>query len=192
MQIVSTDIAEVKEIRPVRHHDPRGFFSEIFREAMLREHGIDVPFVQENHSLSVDRGVIRGLHFQTPPEGQAKLVRVTAGSILDVAVDIRHGSPSYGRHVAVVLNADKGNQLFVPEGFAHGFCTLEPNTEIVYKVSRYYSPAHDKGLAWDDPGLGIAWPISGDRGDAVRKGPAPSRAGRVAGLFPLSIAPRPR
>jgi dTDP-4-dehydrorhamnose 3,5-epimerase len=160
MQVISTEIAEVKEIRPVRHHDPRGFFSEIFREDALRQHGIDVAFVQENHSLSVDRGVVRGLHFQIPPAGQAKLVRVAAGSILDIAVDIRWGSPTYGRHVAVVLSADQGNQLFVPEGFAHGFCTLEPNSEIVYKVNRYYSAEHDRGLAWDDPELGIAWPVS--------------------------------
>jgi len=110
--------------------------------------------------LSVDRGVVRGLHFQSPPEGQGKLVRVAAGSILDVAVDIRQGSPTYGRHVAIVLTATEGNQLFVPEGFAHGFCTLEPNTEVVYKVSRYYSPAHDLGMLWNDPSLGIAWPVS--------------------------------
>lgn len=160
MQIISTEIPEVKEIRPVRHHDPRGFFSEIFRESILRENGIDVPFVQENHSLSMDRGVVRGLHFQIPPAGQAKLVRVAAGSVLDVAVDIRHGSPTYGRHVAVVLSAEQGNQLFVPEGFAHGFCTLEPNSELVYKVSRYYSREHDFGLAWDDRDLAITWPIS--------------------------------
>ena len=159
MQVLSTAIPEVKEIRPVRHHDPRGFFSEIFREAVLREHGIEVSFVQENHSLSVDRGVVRGLHFQTPPAAQAKLVRVAAGSILDVAVDIRRGSPSYGRHVAVVLSAAEGNQLFVPEGFAHGFCTIEPNTEVVYKVNRYYSREHDLGVLWNDPAFGIAWPI---------------------------------
>jgi dTDP-4-dehydrorhamnose 3,5-epimerase len=162
MQVVSTAIPEVKEIRPVRHGDSRGFFSEIFREAVLREHGIDVAFVQENHSLSVGRGVVRGLHFQTEPEVQAKLVRVGAGAILDVAVDIRQGSPHYGRHVAVVLSAAEGNQLFVPEGFAHGFCTLEPNTEVIYKVNRYYSHAHDSGLAWDDPALAIAWPVAGD------------------------------
>ena len=160
MQVISTEIAEVKEIRPVRHGDSRGFFSEIFREDVLRQHGIDFAFVQENHSLSVERGVVRGLHFQVPPEGQAKLVRVAAGSILDVAVDIRWGSPSYGRHVAIVLSAAEGNQLYVPEGFAHGFCTLEPNTEIVYKVNRYYSAEHDRGLAWNDPELGIAWPVS--------------------------------
>ena len=160
MQVISTEIPDVKEIRPVRHHDPRGFFSEIYREDVLRRHGIDISFIQENHSLSVDRGVVRGLHFQVPPEGQAKLVRVAAGSVLDVAVDIRWGSPTYGRHVAIVLSAAEGNQLFVPEGFAHGFCTLEPDTEIVYKVTRYYSAAHDRGLAWDDPELGIAWPVS--------------------------------
>ena len=160
MQVISTAIAEVKEIRPVRHSDPRGFFSEIFREDVLRQHGIDIAFVQENHSLSVERGVVRGLHFQIPPAGQAKLVRVGAGSILDVAVDIRQGSPDYGRHVAVVLSAAEGNQLFVPEGFAHGFCTIEPNTEVIYKVNRYYSAEHDRGLAWNDPELEIVWPVS--------------------------------
>ena len=160
MQVISTGIAEVKEIRPVRHHDPRGFFSEIFREDVLRRHGIAVPFVQENHSLSVERGVVRGLHFQIPPAGQAKLVRVGSGAAFDVAVDIRSGSPTWGRHVAVVLSAAEGNQLFVPEGFAHGFCTLEPNTELFYKVSRYYSREHDLGLAWNDPALAIPWPVA--------------------------------
>jgi dTDP-4-dehydrorhamnose 3,5-epimerase len=165
MQIIPTVIPDVKEIRPVRHGDARGFFSEIFREDVLRQHGIDMVFVQENHSLSADRGVVRGLHFQTPPMAQAKLVRVAAGAILDVAVDIRAGSPNYGRHVAVVLSAADGNQLFVPEGFAHGFCTLEPNTQVIYKVNRYYSPEHDRGVMWDDPALGINWPVAG--GEAV-------------------------
>jgi dTDP-4-dehydrorhamnose 3,5-epimerase len=165
MQIIPTAIPEVKEIRPVRHGDGRGFFSEIFRDDVLRQHGIEMAFVQENHSLSVDRGVIRGLHFQTPPMAQAKLVRVAAGAILDVAVDIRTGSPSYGRHVAVRLSAAEGNQLFVPEGFAHGFCTVEPNTEVIYKVNRYYSPEHDRGMLWNDPALGIVWPVG--EGEAV-------------------------
>ncbi|MBV8888980.1 MAG: dTDP-4-dehydrorhamnose 3,5-epimerase [Alphaproteobacteria bacterium] len=160
MQFISTAIDDVKEIRPERHSDPRGFFSEIFRESILRQHGIDVAFVQENHSLSVERGVVRGLHFQIPPFGQAKLVRVGAGSILDVAVDIRRGSPTYGHHVAVVLSAAKGNQLYIPEGFAHGFCTLDRNTEVFYKASRYYSRECDLGLAWNDPALGIAWPVA--------------------------------
>jgi len=159
MQIIPTAIPEVKEVRPVRHGDARGFFSEIFRDDVLRQHGIEMAFVQENHSLSVDRGVIRGLHFQIPPMAQAKLVRAAAGAILDVAVDIRTGSPTYGRHVAVALSAAEGNQLFVPEGFAHGFCTLEPNTEVIYKVNRYYSPEHDRGTLWNDPALGIAWPV---------------------------------
>jgi dTDP-4-dehydrorhamnose 3,5-epimerase len=162
LQVKSTAIAEVKEIAPVRHRDRRGFFSEIFRDDSLREHGIDVAFVQENQSLSVDRGVVRGLHFQAPPMAQAKLVRVGAGAILDVAVDIRRGSPTWGRHVAIVLSAAAGNQLFVPEGFAHGFCTLEPNTEVIYKVSRYYSREHDYGLAWNDPALGIDWRVAED------------------------------
>jgi dTDP-4-dehydrorhamnose 3,5-epimerase len=165
MQVISTAIPEVKEIRPVRHRDPRGFFSEIFREDALRRHGIDVAFVQENLSLSVDRGIVRGLHFQVPPAAQTKLVRVGAGSIFDVVVDIRRGSSTYGQHVTALLSAEEGNQLFVPEGFAHGFCTLEPNTEVIYKVNRYYSAEHDCGLAWNDPALGIAWPVAD--GDAL-------------------------
>jgi dTDP-4-dehydrorhamnose 3,5-epimerase len=162
LQITATAISEVKEVRPVRHADARGCFSEIFREDRLREAGIETAFVQENHSLSRDGGVVRGLHFQIPPMAQAKLVRVVAGAILDVAVDIRQGSPSWGRHVAIVLRAAEGNQLYVPEGFAHGFCTLEPNTEVIYKVNRYYSREHDFGLAWNDPALAIPWPVGED------------------------------
>src|SRR6266852_7122676 len=175
MQVAETEIADIKLIKPVRHVDSRGFFSEVFKENVLRGHGIDTHFVQDNHSLSASKGVLRGLHFQIPPCAQAKLLRVTAGSILDVAVDIRWGSPSFGRHIAVVLSAAEGNQLFVPEGFAHGFCTLEPNTEVVYKVNRYYSAEHDRGLAWDDPALGIAWPVSGEAAllsDKDRRQPA--------------------
>ena len=162
MQIVSTEIADVKVVTPVRHGDARGFFSEIYREDILAQHGIDIRFVQENHSHSAARGVLRGLHFQSPPAAQAKLVRVTIGAILDVAVDLRAGSPSFGRHVAIELSAERGNQLFVPEGFAHGFCTLMPDTHLVYKVNRYYSAEHDRGLAWDDPALAIAWPVAAD------------------------------
>lgn len=159
MQIVSTDIADVKIMTPVRHGDARGFFSEIFREDFLARHGIDIRFIQENHSYSAAKGVLRGMHFQTPPMAQAKLVRVAAGAILDVAVDIRAGSPTYGRHVAVELSAETGDQLFVPEGFAHGFCTLMPDTQVLYKVNRYYSAEHDRGFAWNDASVGIAWPI---------------------------------
>src|SRR5690606_22029709 len=119
----------------------------------------DVAFVQDNQSLSRSRGVVRGLHFQTPPAAQDKLVRVTRGAVLDVAVDIRRGSPHYGKWVSAVLSAENWQQLFVPKGFAHGFCTLEPDTELLYKVSGYYSPEHDRGVAWDDPDIGIDWPV---------------------------------
>jgi len=149
-------------VKPVRHADPRGFLSEVFREDLLRQRGIDCHFVQENHSLSVPRGIVRGLHFQMPPEAQAKLVRVTAGAVFAVAVDLRSGSPTYGRHVAAMLGAADGFQMFIPEGFAHGYCTLEAKTEIAYKMTRYYSAGHDRGLRWDDPALAIAWPIPAD------------------------------
>jgi dTDP-4-dehydrorhamnose 3,5-epimerase len=165
MQVTETDIADVKILKPVRHGDERGFFSEVFKESVLQQHGIDVHFVQGNHSLSASRGVVRGLHFQIPPFAQAKLLRVTAGSVFDVAVDIRSGSPTFGRHVAVELSAIEWNQIFIPEGFAHGFCTLEPATEVVYKVNSYYSAEHDRGLLWNDPSLGIAWPL--ETSDAI-------------------------
>jgi dTDP-4-dehydrorhamnose 3,5-epimerase len=160
MQIADAEIADIKLIKPVRHGDHRGFFSEVFRESVLRQQGIDLQFVQENHSLSASKGVVRGLHFQVPPFAQAKLLRVTSGSIFDVAVDIRWGSPTFGRHVAAVLSVSEWNQLLIPEGFAHGFCTLEPDTEVIYKVSNYYSAEHDRGLLWNDPALGIDWPVS--------------------------------
>ena len=163
MQVLDTDIPDIKLIKPVRHVDSRGFFSEVFREDVFRKHGIDIHFVQDNHSLSVNKGVLRGLHFQIPPSAQAKLLRVTAGSIFDVAVDIRWGSPSFGRHFAAVLSAADWNQIFIPEGFAHGYCTLEPDTEVIYKVNAYYSPEHDRGLLWNDPALGIVWPVSTDK-----------------------------
>jgi len=147
-------------ITPNKFGDERGFFSETYNKKLLAEAGINKEFVQDNHSLSAEKGVIRGLHFQTEPHAQDKLVRVTRGAILDVAVDIRKGSPTFGRHVAVELSAKNWRQLFVPTGFAHGFCTLAPNTEVVYKVTNYYSPECDKGLAFDDPELGIDWPVT--------------------------------
>ena len=178
MQVLETDIADIKLLKPIRNVDSRGFFSEVFKEAVLKEHGIGAHFVQDNHSLSGSKGVVRGLHFQIRPFAQAKLLRVTAGSIFDVAVDIRWGSPSFGRHVAVVLSATDWNQIFIPEGFAHGYCTLEPNTEVIYKVSAYYSPEHDHGLLWNDPALGISWPVSADKvlvSDKDRRHPVLSR-----------------
>jgi len=161
MQISDTALPGVKLVQPVRYGDARGYFSEVYREEAFAEAGVDVRFVQENQSLSAAVGVVRGLHFQIPPMAQAKLVRVVAGAILDVAVDIRRGSPHFGKHVAVALSAAEGNQLFVPEGFAHGFCTLEPDTIVIYKVNRYWSPEHERGVKWDDPALGIDWRLAG-------------------------------
>lgn len=162
MQIDSTAIPDVKLISPKYFRDDRGYFVETYRADRLTAAGVDIVFVQDNQSLSVPAGTIRGLHFQTPPRAQDKLVRCIRGSILDIAVDIRRGSPTYGRHVAVRLSAEDGLQLLVPKGFAHGFCTLEPDTEVVYKVSDYYAPECDRGLAWDDPALGISWPVAAD------------------------------
>lgn len=159
LQVMATEIADVKLIVPRIHRDHRGFFSETYNKAGLAELGANLEFVQDNHSLSVERGVVRGLHFQIPPFAQDKLVRVIRGSVFDVAVDIRRGSPTYGNHVSRVISAADWNQFLVPIGFAHGFCTLEPNTEVIYKVTNYYSPEHDRGMLWNDPDLGIAWPI---------------------------------
>jgi dTDP-4-dehydrorhamnose 3,5-epimerase len=149
----------VVEIRPDRFSDDRGFFSEVWNKARWRDAGIEVDFVQDNHSLSKQRGVLRGLHYQVPPMAQAKLVRVTRGAIFDVAVDIRAGSPTYGQWVATTLSASLWNQLFVPAGFAHGFVTIEPETEVEYKVSALYSPEHDRAIRFDDPAIAIEWPL---------------------------------
>lgn len=153
---------DVKLIVPRRFEDDRGFFCETWNRLRFAEHGVDADFVQDNHSLSRRRGTLRGLHFQTPPYGQSKLVRVLHGRIRDVVVDLRHGSPTFGRHCAIEISAAAGNQIFVPVGFAHGFLTLEADTEVLYKVTNYYSPAHDKGLLWNDPALGIDWGIAPD------------------------------
>jgi dTDP-4-dehydrorhamnose 3,5-epimerase len=159
MRITPTELAGVVLIAPVRHEDARGFFVETYNWQSWSAAGITTRFVQDNHSLSRPRGTIRGLHFQTHPFAQDKLVRVVRGSILDVAVDIRRGSSSFGRHVAVTLTADDPTQILVPVGFAHGFCTLEPDTEVVYKVSNVYSQPNDRSLRWNDPALGIRWPV---------------------------------
>lgn len=148
----------VLEIRPARFGDERGFFSEIWNAASWREAGIDLAFVQDNHSLSRPTGTLRGLHYQTPPAAQAKLVRVTRGSVFDVAVDLRRASPTFGQWAGVILSAAEWNQFLVPEGFAHGFVTLEPDTEVQYKVTAPYSAAHDRAVRFDDPAIGIEWP----------------------------------
>ena len=160
MKIVETEIPAVKVLIPRRFGDSRGWFSETWNRKVLAEAGLDLDFVQDNQSLSGPAGTVRGLHFQTPPMAQAKLVRALRGAIFDVAVDIRKGSPSYGKWVAATLTAEEGNQLFMPHGFAHGFCTLEPDTLIAYKVDAPYSRPNDAGIAWDDPDLAIDWPLT--------------------------------
>lgn len=156
------DIPEVIHVRPKRVGDERGYFSETFRVDLFTEHAGDVKFVQENQSLSAQIGTVRGLHYQLSPKAQGKLVTCLSGAILDVAVDIRRGSPTYGCHVKAELSSRNGCQLWIPPGFAHGFCTLEPNTLISYKVTDYYSPEHDRGLLWNDSLLGIDWPVDYD------------------------------
>ena len=159
MQITPTALPEVLEITPARFGDHRGFFSETWNRSAMAEAGIDIDFCQDNHSLSAERHTLRGLHFQAPPSAQDKLIRVIAGTILDVAVDIRKGSPNYAQWVAVELAAETGNQLFVPKGFLHGFLTLTPDTQVVYKCSDYYAPATDGGIRWNDPTIGIEWGV---------------------------------
>lgn len=144
-------------LHPKRFGDSRGWFTEVYSEARFAELGIAYRFVQDNHSLSVPAGTLRGLHFQTPPFAQAKLVRCIRGRIFDVAVDIRKDSPTYGQWAGAELSAENGDQLLIPVGFAHGFVTLEPSTEVTYKVSDVYSPANDAGLRWDDPQIAIDW-----------------------------------
>lgn len=153
-------IPDLVLVKPKRHSDARGYFFESYRKDEWSQGGVDCDFVQDNQSLSVESGVVRGLHFQAPPRAQAKLIRCSKGAILDVAVDIRNDSPTYGQHVAVELSPENALQLYVPVGFAHGFCTLQPDTEVQYKCSDYYSPEHDAGLAFDDPTLRIRWPVA--------------------------------
>ena len=163
MELRETKIDGVVLLKPQKFGDHRGFFSETYNKKVLLEHGIDIDFVQDNHSLSANRSTLRGLHFQAPPFGQDKLVRVLKGAILDVAVDLRSGSPTYGEHVIEEVSAEEWNQILVPCGFAHGFITTEENTEVAYKVSNYYSASHVFGIKWDDPDLGIDWGVSEQR-----------------------------
>lgn len=159
MKIESLAIPAVKLITPKKFGDDRGFFSETWNEKAFTEAGIDARFVQDNQAYSAKRGTVRGLHYQLAPVAQDKLVRVIRGAILDVAVDLRRSSPTYGRHVAAVLSAENWSQLWVPKGFAHGYVTLEPDTEVIYKVTNLYAPALDRGLLWSDPALGIDWMV---------------------------------
>ncbi len=188
LQVESTAIPDVKIITPRKFGDHRGFFSETYNRKAFLEAGLDPTFVQDNHSLSAEAGTLRGLHFQSPPFAQDKLVRVTRGRVLDVAIDIRRSSPTYGKHVAVELSAENWRQLLIPIGFAHGLLTLEPNTEVLYKVTNFYSLPNDRGLAWDDPDLAIDWPVAPDKvilSDKDRKHP---RLRDLPEIFPEILA----
>jgi dTDP-4-dehydrorhamnose 3,5-epimerase len=162
VEITEINLLDVKLLKPKRIGDHRGFFAETYSRRIYTEVGVDVEFVQDNHSLSAAAGTVRGLHFQAPPRAQAKLVRCGRGAIFDVVVDIRRGSPTYGKWAGFTLSAENGAQLYIPTGFAHGFVTLEPDSEIVYKCSDYYAPETEGALRWDDPDIGIDWPIDGD------------------------------
>ncbi len=174
LTVENAEIADVKIIRADKLADRRGFLSEVYVRRAFVDHGLDFDFVQDNLVFSADPATLRGLHFQSPPFAQAKLVRVTHGRLLDVAVDLRKSSPTFGRHSAIELSAENWRQILIPVGFAHGYLTLEPDTEILYKVTNYYAPEHDRGLAWDDPALGINWGIDAERAilsDKDRKHP---------------------
>ncbi|WP_353184931.1 dTDP-4-dehydrorhamnose 3,5-epimerase [Bosea sp. (in: a-proteobacteria)] len=180
--VENSALPDVKIVTPRRFGDHRGFFCETWSRKAFAEAGIDLDFVQDNHSLSAAAGTLRGLHFQSPPAAQDKLVRCTRGRIRDVAVDIRRSSGTFGKHVAVELSAENGRQLLVPAGFAHGFVTLEPDTEVQYKVTAPYAPENDEGLAFDDPALGIDWGLPAEAltlSDKDRKHP------RLSELLPF-------
>ena len=169
MEFRNFDIDGPLEIIPRKIEDDRGYFSELFRLKSFAERVGDVEFVQENQSLSVHAGTIRGLHFQIPPTAQGKLVRCLAGSLFDVAVDLRADSLTFGRWISVILSPERTNQLWVPVGFGHGFCTLEPNTVVGYRVTDYYSGEHDSGVAWNDPDIAVDWPDVADPGTLSAK-----------------------
>lgn len=164
-KVTPQSVPEILLIEPPRFGDERGFFSETYSLKVLAAAGFEGAFVQDNHSRSPRRGTVRGLHFQAPPAAQDKLLRVTRGAILDVAVDIRVGSPTYGEAVAIELSAENWRQLLVPKGFAHGFQTLTDDCEVLYKVTDYYAPEAEAGLLWSDPALGVQWPLG--LGDAL-------------------------
>ena len=176
MKIEKLGLEGLLLIEPAKHGDARGFFSETFRADKFEALAGPVRFVQDNQSLSTKKGTVRGLHYQKAPRGQAKLVRVLRGAILDVAVDARKGSPTFGRHVAIELSQENWRQLYIPNGFLHGFCTLTEMVEVTYKVTDYYSPAHDACVRWNDPALAIPWPV--DEADA-----AVSEKDQMAPLF---------
>ena len=159
MEVRPTQIPDVKLLVLRKHGDARGFFSETYNRRDFTALGIGLEFVQDNQALSGPAGTVRGLHYQLAPAAQSKLVRVTRGRIFDVAVDIRRGSPTFGKFAWSELSADEWNQLYVPAGFAHGYCTLTADTEVIYKVTDYYTPVHERAIRWNDPAIGIPWPV---------------------------------
>lgn len=159
MLVEDAAIPAVKIVTPKKFGDERGFFSEVYNRSTWESAGLCFDFVQDNHAFSAAIGTLRGLHYQIPPFAQDKLLRVTRGRILDVAVDIRRSSPTFGKHVAVELSSENWRQMLVPVGFAHGYVTLEPDTEVLYKTTAVYSPANDRGIAWDDPDIDVTWPL---------------------------------
>ena len=185
MEFRSFEIDGPLEIMPEKLEDERGYFTEIFRLNTFTERAGDVEFVQDNQSLSVKRGTIRGIHFQTEPMAQGKLVRCLAGRLLDVVVDLRHDSLTYGRWLSVILSPENNNQLWVPEGFGHAFCTLEPNSIVSYRVTNYYSPENDKGVAWDDPDIGVRWPDIADSGTLSGKDRAQPKLAELPHYFSM-------
>lgn len=160
MNVTPLKLTDAFVLEPVVHGDHRGFFMESYNDSLFKQHGIAYNFIQDNQSLSAEAGVLRGLHYQLNPKAQTKLIRVLTGAIYDVIVDIRKSSPTFGQWVGVILSEHNKRQLLVPKGFAHGFCTLVPNTQVLYKVDEYYSPENDRGILWNDPALGIDWPTS--------------------------------
>lgn len=160
MIVTPLKLADAFVLEPVVHGDHRGFFMESYNDSIFQRHGINYDFIQDNQSLSAEAGVLRGLHYQLNPKAQTKLIRVFTGAIYDVIVDIRKNSPTFGQWIGVILSEHNHRQLLVPKGFAHGFCTLVPNTQVLYKVDEYYSPENDRGILWNDPALGIDWPTS--------------------------------
>ena len=183
MNVKTGEIEGLKLLTPARYGDARGYFSEVYNARRLLEAGIDCEFVQDNVSLSRMAGTVRGLHFQAPPHAQDKLIRVSRGAVLDVVVDIRSQSPTFGRHSRVHLDAEMGTQLFVPKGFLHGFCTLEPDTEVVYKVSAFYAPEADFSVLWNDPDLGIDWPVPAEKAILSAKDAEAPRLRDIPGYF---------
>ena len=185
MQIESLAIEDVKLFTPAKFADSRGYFVETYNGKRMAEAGISATFVQDNQSLSTRRGTIRGLHFQLSPEPQAKLVRVLAGAVFDVAVDLRAGSPTFGRWCGATLTAAAGEQIFIPVGFAHGFCTLDEDTVVAYKVDGFYAKACEAGLRWDDPDLAITWPIAAGDVHVSEKDAVLPRLRDVTAPFPF-------